>query len=176
MPDNPTIFNRVVGMTPGQPDFQTQPGTEGFDWGQGAADVGNWLLDWWGGDDAANGAANGGNGNGNGVGAETIQGMGKGQVVPCGLYAPVVMKQRATTRPGYVVVRNPQTKAVVGMEKRAAIRCGLYHPAKKPPITASQYGTLRKARAVSRKVDSLVKMSNELTGKAKFTRSRTKRC
>lgn len=107
--------------------------------------------------------------NGNGNGAVTRNGM----CPP--LYAPVTYEQRAVAPPGMVVVTN-RDGSKIAMEKQAAIRCKKYSRPSKPPIKASDWRCLRRAAAVNRRIDSVVKIANSVTGKNKLRRVASKRC
>jgi hypothetical protein len=88
---------------------------------------------------------------------------------------PVEVTRRAKVPRGYVVVVDPQTKQKVGMLKAVARHCKLWKPARKPPISASDWRCLQKANMTVKKLDRVVKMSNKVTGKASLTRSRRSR-
>jgi len=97
----------------------------------------------------------------------------------CQIYVPLQTQNRLRAPRGYVVVTRTNadgSRQKVGMLKEAAIKCGLWKRDPKPPITASQYKTLRTANSVIKKVDRVVKMTNEIQGKARLTRSRSGRC
>lgn len=97
----------------------------------------------------------------------------------CQIYVPLQTQNRLRAPRGYVVVTRTNadgSKQKVGMLKEAAIKCGLWKRDPKPPITASQYKTLRTANSVIKKVDRVVKMTNEIQGKNRLTRSRSGRC
>lgn len=87
---------------------------------------------------------------------------------------PVEIIGRAKVPRGYVVVVDPRTKQKVGMLKAVARHCKLWKPARKPPISASDWRCLQKANMTVKKLDRVVKMSNKVTGKASLTRSRRK--
>jgi hypothetical protein len=88
---------------------------------------------------------------------------------------PIRVIARAQVPRGYVVVIDPATNQKVGMLKSVAKNCKLWKPARKPPISASDWRCLQKANSTVKKLDRVVKMSNKITGKASLTRSRTKR-
>jgi len=129
---------------------------------------------------------NGGNGNGkktNGLVKNGLPTNGNGQRGPwapghgsmidgCPQTLPVTYTQRAVAPRGYVVVIDPQSGQKVAMNKKVARACGLWKPARKPPIKASDYRCLTRANAVVKKLDRVVKMSNQVTGKNKLTRSK----
>ena len=98
----------------------------------------------------------------------------------CQIYVPLQQQARLRAPRGYVVVTRTNadgTKQKVGMLREAAQKCGLWKRAPRPPITASEYKTVRTANRVIKKVDRVVKMTNEIQGKARLTRSRSsKRC
>jgi hypothetical protein len=111
------------------------------------------VLDW---------VFNGGDGNGdkpkipNGNGVvkppKPIQ-PGNGQVHGCPQTVALQMEQRAKCPPGYVAVdSNGDGVNDVCMQKASARACGLWKPARKPPISASQYRTLKTANSVAKKV------------------------
>jgi hypothetical protein len=85
---------------------------------------------------------------------------------------PVEVVERAKVPRGYVVVIDPQTKQKVGMLKAVARHCKLWKPARKPPISASDWRCLQKANSTVKKLDRVVKMSNRVTGKTNLTRTR----
>lgn len=95
-----------------------------------------------------------------------------GMVDGCPQTLPVTYTQRAVAPRGYVVVIDPQSGEKVSMNKKVARACGLWKPARKPPIKASDYRCLTRANAVVKKLDRVVKMSNQVTGKNKLTRSK----
>ncbi len=98
----------------------------------------------------------------------------------CQIYVPLQQDTRLRAPKGYVVVTRTNadgSKQKVGMLREAAQKCGLWKRAPRPPITASEYKTVRTANRVIKKVDRVVKMTNEIQGKARLTRSRSsKRC
>jgi hypothetical protein len=92
----------------------------------------------------------------------------------CQPVLPVQVVSRAQCPKGYVVVEPPgQGKQC--MLKALAVKCGLYKNPAKPPIKASDWRCLKKAASVTRKLDRVVKMSNQVTGKADLRRVRSKR-
>lgn len=108
-----------------------------------------------------------------------INGNGATNIHGCQIYVPLETQSRLRAPKGYVVVTRTNqdgSKQRVGMLKEAAIKCGLWKRPRKPPITASQYKTLRTANSVIKKVDRVVAMTNEIQGKNKLTRSRSGRC
>ena len=112
---------------------------------------------------------------GEGNGGEFV-GNGSRNVQGCPpVVVPVRVINRAQVPRGYVVVIDPATNKKVGMLKSVARNCGLWKPARKPPISASDWRCLQKANSTVKKLDRVVKMSNKITGKASLTRSRTKR-
>lgn len=121
--------------------------------------------DWWGYDPEAqtNGKMNGGNGGGPG---RTVAG--------CAVTLPVQMTQRAVCPPGYVVV-HPAGQGKQCMLKSVAISCHLYKSPAKPPIKASDWRCLKRSAAVVRRLDTIAKTANRVTGKANLSRSRGKR-
>ncbi len=88
---------------------------------------------------------------------------------------PVEMIARAKVPRGYVVVIDPKTKQKIGMIKVLAQKCKLWKPARKPPISASDWRCLQRANMTVKKLDRVVKMSNKITGKASLTRTRKSR-
>lgn len=102
---------------------------------------------------------------------------GNGQVYPgCKITLPVQQRVRYHAPPGYVVVRPPRADGSpgppVGMLKRVAQTCKLWRPKRKPPISTSDWTAYRKAARVAKKLERVVKMSNQITGKADFRRVR----
>lgn len=115
-----------------------------------------------------------------GVNAPAVaNGRGPSTMAGCDLYLPVKQAMRLVAPPGYVVVRPPTRDGSPpvprAMLKRAAVSCGLWKAAAKPPIKAKDWRCLKRANAVVNRIDTIVKMSNTVTGKAKLTRSRGKR-
>lgn len=94
----------------------------------------------------------------------------------CKITLPASTRTRYYAPPGYVIVRPPGANgapgAPVAMLKRVAISCGLWKAAKKPPISAKDWTSLRKAASVTRKLDRVVKTANAVTGKADLRRVR----
>ena len=99
----------------------------------------------------------------------THGGMSNGGVVVT--HAPMV-EQRVRCRPGYVAVTDPNTGYKMCMLKEVARSCGLWKARPKPVLTASDRKTLRKAESImDNKVARVVQMTNNVRGKAKYTRS-----
>ena len=136
-----------------------------------ASNIGEKVQEW-GESLMENGAPNGnGNGTQNGrVSSPRVTASGCPPVV-----VPIRVIPRAQVPRGYVVVIDPATNQKVGMLKSVARHCKLWKPARKPPISASDWRCLQKANSTVKKLDRVVKMSNKITGKASLTRSRSKR-
>lgn len=97
-----------------------------------------------------------------------------GEIPGCSVTVPVQMRQRAYVPPGYVVVE-PPGGGKIGMKKEVARACKLWKPSKKPPISASDWNSLKKAKRTADKLDRVVKTANAVTGRADLRRVRTKR-
>jgi hypothetical protein len=102
---------------------------------------------------------------------------GTGSEYPgCKITLPVSQRSRYYAPPGYVVVRPRDASGregpPVAMLKRVAITCGLWKASTKPPISAKDWKSLRRAAAVTRKLDTVVKTANRVTGKADLRRVR----
>jgi hypothetical protein len=95
-------------------------------------------------------------------------------VAGCAVTLPIRMTQRAVCPPGYVVV-HPPGEGKQCMLKSVAISCKLYKSPAKPPIKASDWRCLKRSAAVVRRLDTIAKMANRVTGKANLSRSRGKR-
>lgn len=93
----------------------------------------------------------------------------------CVITLPLEVVARAKCPRGYVAVNDPETGARVCMLKGAARSCGLWKAPKKPPISTRDWDALKRASSTIKKVDRVVRMSNEIQGKAKLTRSRSSR-
>jgi hypothetical protein len=103
------------------------------------------------------------------------EGSSSGQTVAgCAVTLPVQVTQRAKCPPGYVVV-HPPGQGKQCMLKSVAISCKLYKSPTKPPIKASDWRCLKKSAGVVRRLDTIAKMANRVTGKANLSRSRGKR-
>jgi len=122
----------------------------------------SWWDEWWGtnGTAATNGTASTTNG------GRTVAG--------CAVTLPVQVTQRAVCPPGYVVVQ-PAGQGKQCMLKSVAISCHLYKSPAKPPIKASDWRCLKRSAAVVRRLDTIAKTANRVTGKANLSRSRSKR-
>lgn len=115
-------------------------------------------------------------------GASAVAGAGNGSAMAAGAYPgcritlPVQMRQRAYAPPGYVVVRPPAADgtqgAPIAMLKSVARACGLWKAGPKPPIKARDWKNLKRAEMVARKLDTVVKTANRVTGKASYRRVR----
>lgn len=70
---------------------------------------------------------------------------------------PVQVKPIAWVPRGYVVVRDPATGVKFGMLRKAAIACGLWKPARKPPISASDWRAIAKANRAANKLKTMKK-------------------
>lgn len=91
----------------------------------------------------------------------------------CAITMPLGRRTVAYAPPGYVAVDTDNDGITdTAMLKPVARACGLWKPRPKPLLTASERKTLNKATSVMRKVDSVVKQTNELRGQAKLTKSR----
>ena len=123
-----------------------------------ALDIGGDIWDWatgGGGDESSNG---------------TAQAAPQGGVMNgCAIYTPITTSARHSCAPGYVVVTGPNG-AKTCMLKEAARACGKWKPARKPPMSASDWRCLMKAARVQGKVDRLVKAANKVSGKARLVR------
>ena len=100
---------------------------------------------------------------------------GYGSLMGCEVTVPIQQRSRAYVPAGYVVVNNPKTGQKIGMLKKVARSCGLWKPSRKPPIKASDWRCLMKADSVIKKLDRVVGAANNITGKPRFSRARTKR-
>jgi len=105
---------------------------------------------------------------------------GRGHVPGCSVTLPVQMTQRVARAPrGYVTVYpddpSGRTGAPVYMLKTVARTCGLWKSPAKPPIKASDWNCLKKANRTVKKLDRVVKMANQVTGKADYRRTRRSR-
>ena len=133
-----------------------------------AETIGDYWDDWFG-----------GNGNGNGQPSSGQQ-VRSTDGIGCAVVVPAQMKARVSCPPGYVSVVDPNSpngQGKVCMLKKVAVSTGRWKAARKPPIKASDWRCLMKADSVVRKLDTVVKKSNKITGKARLTRSRSKsRC
>lgn len=80
---------------------------------------------------------------------------------------PVIVKpmvaQRLKAPPGYVIVMCGGHK--VAMDKDVARAKGYWKPRSKPPITASEYKTVRKAERVKGKISRMVKSADKAVSK-----------
>lgn len=94
-----------------------------------------------------------------------------GAVPGCAITMPVRVTQRAVCPPGYVVV-HPPGQGKQCMLKSVAISCKLYKSPTKPPIKASDWRCLKRSAAVVRRLDTIAKMANKVTGQANLSRSR----
>jgi len=121
----------------------------------------SWWDEWWG-TEPGNGRQNGTAG----TGGKTVAG--------CAVTLPVQVTQRAVCPPGYVVVQ-PAGQGKQCMLKSVAISCHLYKSPAKPPIKASDWRCLKRSAAVVRRLDTIAKTANRVTGKANLSRSRSKR-
>ena len=89
----------------------------------------------------------------------------------CAITLPVRVTQRAVCPPGYVVV-HPEGQGKQCMLKSVAIDCKLYKEPATPPIKASDWRCLKRSASVVRKLDTVARTANRITGKASLTRSR----
>jgi hypothetical protein len=100
---------------------------------------------------------------------------GNGYVGPQ-ITVPATVKPRLYAPPGYVIVRPKKADGTPGtpvaMLKEIAIKCKLWKRSPKPPISARDWKTLRRANAVTNRLDTVVKTANRVTGKADYRRVR----
>lgn len=150
------------------------PGSNGsaggdFDWLQFGSDV----YDTFFGDDA-----NGSNGNGSSNGSPAAGSNGSvgsnGMAAGCAVTLPLQYRQVTDPPPGYVTVYDRAGRPEQFMLKEVARSCGRWKPAAKPPIKARDWKTLRRAAAVQRRLDTVVKTANKATGSAPLRRVRAK--
>lgn len=120
----------------------------------------------------------GGGGNGavipreNGTSVVTGAGMQGG----CQITMPIQSRHVAYCQPGYVAVdTNGDGITDQCMLKEVAKACGLWKSRPKAILTASDRRSLNRATSVMRKVDTVVKQTNELRGQAKLTKARPTR-
>lgn len=149
MSDNPFMFR-------GQPLVAPSAGGSTGLWAEAgaflASNFSDDVMDWLGfGDDSETATTPAPSGNGQSIGG-------------CQITVPVQVKQRASCPPGYVVV-HPPGQGKQCMLKGVAIKCGLYKQPKKPPISASDYQSLRKADRTVKKIERMVAMANNVQGK-----------
>lgn len=101
---------------------------------------------------------------------------GNGGYPGCKITLPAQVRQRYYAPPGYVIVRPPTSTgapgAPVAMLKRVAMTCGLWKAPSKPPIAAKDWKALRRAAAVTRKLDTVVRTANKVTGRPDLRRVR----
>lgn len=81
----------------------------------------------------------------------------------------VVMQPGVETRlkapKGFVIVDMPDGSGKKAVEKTLARKCGLWKPAPKPPITASEWKTLKKADRVKKKAKKIAQTAEWKVGK-----------
>lgn len=143
----------VATQTPPQQPGSTGVGQKILDW------VGGEIAEWWTGE--------------NGQPKTTPAPPQPGNMPGCQMTVPVRFEQRARVPRGYVVVNWQGQK--IGMLKAAARACGLWKPSKKPPISAKDWGCLQRANRVVNRIEKVVTMSNNVTGKADLKRTRPRR-
>ena len=158
--DNPVLRNLPAPVGPirpepvGGPAAGQSPYDEGWFEGRQPWDPGEWIQDV----PAAAPAA------------------GAYEYAGCKITLPVTQKTRLYAPPGYVVVRPKRADGSPGppvaMLKRVAMACKLWKAQAKPPISARDWKTLRRARAVTGRLDTVVKTANQVTGKADYRRVR----
>lgn len=101
--------------------------------------------------------------------------QGNGFQTGCAVTMPLTAQTRYVAPAGYVVVTDPRTGQKVGMLKEVARACKLWKPRPKPVLTAADKKALNKAERVARKVDTVVKQTNSILGKSKWTKMSRKR-
>lgn len=87
----------------------------------------------------------------------------------CAITVPVRVTQRAVCPTGYVVVQ-PAGEGKQCMLKPVAIKLGYYKQPAKPPIKASDWRCLKRSGAVIRRMDSIARQANAITGKGNLSR------
>lgn len=89
---------------------------------------------------------------------------------PPATMAPTVT-QRTHCQPGYVAVEWPKGSGTrVCMRKELARAYHLWKPARKPPISVKDWRALQRADRTVRRLDIVVKKSNNVVGKHKMRR------
>ena len=113
------------------------------------------------------------------VGLPDTDRASNGAVPGCQVTLPAEATTRFKAPRGYVIVYpddpSGRTGTPVAMLKSVAKSCGLWRQPTKPPIKASDWRCLKKANSVVTKLDRVVKVANEVTGKPNSTRSRPKK-
>lgn len=134
------LGSAVLGAIPGGSALDNA-----FDWG----DLGDWIPGI--GDDDPVQAPPSGNG---------VLGPGCNiQLVVPGKVRPV-----HTCPPGYVTVQNSNGVKSCMLKPHARM-CGLWKPKRKPPISASDYRTIRRAASAQKRLSRVVKMADKATGR-----------
>lgn len=103
-------------------------------------------------------------------------GNGVANVTGLRVSLPLGSRSVAACPPGYVAVdTNKDGHADMCMLKSVARDCRLWKARPKPVLTASDRKALNRAQRVIGKVDTVVKQTNEIQGKARYSRSRPTR-
>lgn len=105
-------------------------------------------------------------------GIGTMPPAGAGGCTPFqGVVAQPLQTVRLKAPPGYRIVECPKGSGrKVAMLEPVARAFGYIKRRKKPPISVTDWESLKRADRTSRKLERVVKMSNQVTGKRKFRR------
>ena len=104
--------------------------------------------------------------------APAVNGSAGGCAAPAGVLAPQVTQRLKAPR-GYVIVECPENSGrKVAMLKELARKYGYWKPRKKPPISVKDWRCLMRAEATVNRVDRVVKATNAVTGKRKWSKAR----
>lgn len=97
-------------------------------------------------------------------------------VAHCEIELPLSSRVVAACPPGYVAVdKDGDGITDTCMRKEVARACHLWKPRPKAILTASDRRSLNRATAVMKRVDTVVKQTNELRGQARLTKATRKR-
>ncbi len=97
--------------------------------------------------------------------------IGVNGVAHCEIELPISSRVVAACPPGYVAVdKDGDGITDTCMRKEVARACKLWKPRPKAILTASDRRTLNRATGVMRRVDTVVKQTNELRGQARLTK------
>lgn len=173
MPDNfsfPNTSNVQPWLQAGVDQLVAQRGLEGFGFGEALRDFGSWAIS------QLAGGGDGGDDNSSSNGQANVNGhssTGSWDKTSCAPIVDVQYEQRAKCPKGYVCVEYQGRK--VCMTKALARSCKLWKPPTKPPISARNWGSMKRAKRAVDSLDRVVETANAITGKADLKRTRPRR-